>query len=66
MILLNNYFRHTIIVLNSLDPDQTRLIVWPYLGSHCLQRLPTDDTSKQRVKSRRGFRIYILIASQEA
>ena len=66
MILLNNYFRHTIIVLNSWDPDQARLIFGPYLGPNCLQRLSTDDTSKQGVKSRSGFRIDISITSQEA
>ena len=37
-----NYFRNTIRVSNSLDPDQ---------GSNCLQRLSADETSRQRVHS---------------
>ena len=35
---------------NSLDPDQARHFVGPYLGPKCLQRLSADDTSSQRVK----------------
>ena len=35
---------------NSLDPDQARRYVGPGLGPDCLQRLPADDTSRQRVK----------------
>ena len=35
---------------NSLDPDQARQNVGPDLGQNCLQRLPADDVSKQRVK----------------
>ena len=35
---------------NSLDPDQARRNVGPGLGPDCLQRLPADDTSRQRVK----------------
>ena len=45
-----NYFRNTIRVSNSLDPDQTRLYVGPDLGSNCLQSLPVDDTGRQRSK----------------
>ena len=32
---------------NSLDPDQARHLVWPDLGSSCLQRLQADGTSRQ-------------------
>ena len=35
---------------NSLDPDQAQRFVGPDLGPNCLQRLSTDDTSRQRVK----------------
>ena len=35
---------------NSLGPDQARQNFRPYLGPNCLQRLSTDDTSKQRFK----------------
>ena len=34
----------------TLDPDQTRRIVWPDLGPNCLPRLSADDTGGQRVK----------------
>ena len=40
-----NYFRNTIRVSNSLDPDQVRHFVGPDLGPNCLQRLSADDTS---------------------
>ena len=36
---------NTIKVSNSLDPDQVRLSVVPYLGPNCLQRLSADCTS---------------------
>ena len=39
-----NYFRNTIRVSNSLDPDQARQNVGPDLGPNCLQRLSADDT----------------------
>ena len=35
---------------NNLDPDQARRFVGPDLGPNCLQKLSTDDTSRQRVK----------------
>ena len=38
-----NYFRNTIRVSNSLNPDQARHFVGPDLGPNCLQRLPADD-----------------------
>ena len=34
---------------NSLDPDQAIHLIWPDLGPNYLQRLPADDTSRQRV-----------------
>ena len=34
-------------VSNSLNPDQARQNVGPDLGSNCLQRLSSDDTSGQ-------------------
>ena len=41
---------NTIIVSNSLDPDQARHFVGPDLGPNGLQRLLADDTSRQSVK----------------
>ena len=35
--ILKNSFRNTIIVSNSLDPDQARHCVGPELGLNCLQ-----------------------------
>ena len=49
MIFPKNYFRITIRVSNSLDPDQARPFVGPNLGPACLQRLLADSTSRQRV-----------------
>ena len=40
---LENSFRNTIRVSNSLDPDQARHFVGPDLGPNCLQRLSADD-----------------------
>ena len=34
-----NYFRNTILVSNSWDPDQVQHFVGPDLGPNCLQRL---------------------------
>ena len=45
-----NSFINTIIMSNSLDPDQARRFVGPDLGPNCLPMLPADDTSRQRVK----------------
>ena len=42
--------RNTIRLSNSLNPDQTRHFVGPDLGPNCLQKLSTDDTSRQRAK----------------
>ena len=38
-----------------LDTDQAQYFVRPDLGQNCLQRLSTDDTSRQIVICRRGF-----------
>ena len=41
---LNNFFfKNTIRVSNSLDPDHDRRFVGPDLGPNCLQRLSADD-----------------------
>ena len=39
-----NYFRNTIKVSNSLDPDQAGQFVGPDLGTNCLQKFLADDT----------------------
>ena len=41
---MKNYFRNTIRVSNSLDPDKAQHKVGPDLGPNCLQRLKGDDT----------------------
>ena len=38
-----NSLRNSLLVFNSLDPDQARHFVWSDLGSNCLQRLSADD-----------------------
>ena len=43
-----NSFRNTIIVSNSLDPDQARHFVGPDLDPYCLQRLSAEDTSRKK------------------
>ena len=47
----NQLLRNTIRVSNSLDPYQARQNVGPDMGPNCLQRLATDDTSRQRVNT---------------
>ena len=47
---LENSFRNTIRVSNSLDPDQAQHYVGPDLSPDCLQMLSADDTSRQRNK----------------
>ena len=42
----NFFFRNTIRMSNSLDPDQARNFVGTDLGPNCLQRLSADDTSR--------------------
>ena len=49
-LFLKNYFRNTIKVSESLDPDQARHFVGLDLGPNYLQRLSADLTSKQRAK----------------
>ena len=44
---LENSFKNTIRVSNSLESDQARQIVQPDLGPNCLHRLSADD-SRQR------------------
>ena len=41
-----NSFRNTIIVSNSLDPDQARHYVGPDLVLNCLQKISADDTRR--------------------
>ena len=43
---LKNSVRNNIRVSNSLDPDQARYFVGPYLGPNCLEKLSADDTSR--------------------
>ena len=43
-----NSFKKTIIVTNSLDPDQVRHFVGPDLAQNCLQWLSADNTSRQK------------------
>ena len=40
-------FFNTILVSNSLDPDQVRHFVGPDLGTNCLQRLSADIAGKE-------------------
>ena len=40
------YFRNTIRVSNSLEPDQDRHYVGPDLGPNCLQRLSAEDKGR--------------------
>ena len=49
--IFSNSFGNTIRVSNSLDPDQSRHFVGPDLGPNCLQKLPADGASRQRVTS---------------
>ena len=39
-----------------MDSDQARYFIGPDLGPKCLQRISADNTSKQRVNDRHGFR----------
>ena len=40
---LKNYFKNTILVSNSLDPDKDQHHVCPDLAPNCLQMLSADD-----------------------
>ena len=44
-----NSFTNSIRVSNGLDPYQDGCSVCPGLGPNCLQRLPADDTCRQRL-----------------
>ena len=50
--MLGNFYvsclRDSIIVSNSLDPDQAQHFVGPNLGLKCLQSLSADSTSKPK------------------
>ena len=41
---VKNYIRNTIIMSNSLDPDEARHFVGPDLGPNCCQKLSADNT----------------------
>ena len=56
-----NYFRNTIRVSNSLDPDQARHFVGSDLSPNCLQKVSADDTSRQRVFSHKKLAADIFI-----
>ena len=45
-IFSKNYFRNTISVSNSLDPDQAQRYVGPALGLNCFQKLSADATKR--------------------
>ena len=49
---LKSYFRNTIRVSNSLDPDQARQDVGPDPGPKCLQMLSADDALRQKVNKK--------------
>ena len=55
--LSQNYFRNTIRVSNSLDPDQARHYVGPDQGSNCFQNVSVDVTRSQRYN-----RLHLIIA----
>ena len=42
---------------NSLDPDQARQDVRPDLDPNSLQRLSTDDTSRQNIKEATNLKV---------
>ena len=41
-----NYYKNTIKVPNSFDPDRARHLIGSDLDPNCLQRLSADDTSR--------------------
>ena len=47
---MNDNFRNTFRVSNSLDPDQARHFVGPELDPNCWQSLSADNTRRQRIK----------------
>ena len=53
-------------VSNNLDPDQARHIVWPDLGSNCLQKLSADGKwpqASEEIGQHQNDQIMVLIAS---
>ena len=48
-LFLENSFTNNIRVSNRLDLDQERYFVVPDMGPNLVQRLSSDDTSRQRV-----------------
>ena len=50
-IFLQKIFKENITLLNSLNPDQARLLVGPDLGPNCLQLSSADNTSRQIVQT---------------
>ena len=55
-----NYFKNTIRVLNSLDPDQACCLVGPDLGPNCLQRLSADN----RIQLRYMFNLWSRLSGK--
>ena len=47
-ITFKRSYRNTIIMSNSLDPDQAGCFLQPDLGPNCL-KLSSDNTGRQRV-----------------
>ena len=50
LTLSENYFRNTISVSNSLNPDQARQHVGPDLDENHVQRLSADNTSRKIIE----------------
>ena len=59
---LENSFRNTIRVSNSLDPDQAGCFMGPDLGLNCLQRLSEDDTGRQGLISLGGLSLSVPVS----
>ena len=49
-MLSKNYFRNTVRVSNSLDPDKDRHFLGPDLGPNYLQRLSAEGTRCHRLR----------------
>ena len=48
------FFRNTIRLSNSSDPDQAQLFIWSDFGPNSLQRLSADNTNKERLGFLKG------------
>ena len=48
--LKKNPLRNAVRLTNRLDSDQAQHFVGPDFGPNCVQKLSTDDTSRQSVK----------------